>query len=466
MRLVRLAASSALLACLAPGLARADADLLLARALGDELTPTPRALAVGPDDALVIAGRGAQRWSAAGEPLATVASGALDDVAATADGWAIVGADGLVRLDALGEPLWHVPAAQLGPHAARWRVALGGAGTVAALADGHVHVFSAAGARLASVDAGDVALAALAVDDARATVLAVGTATRAGCDAAPAQVATLLAFDLRGAPRWRAYGHAAADMCAVERDLSAATRGVDVTVGGDGLVYFLGEADGAASVFRAHAQHPGAAAPNVVFDRYSDPDEARSTTAYFARLDGDGEPLAGQFLGLPAADGPPARLSVRAIAADRRGVVVIAGATDRSPYAPDERPTSEALGQPVGFIHVADPDLGGRRWHLVEDLPGEHAVVDLALADDIALALLAGAGGDAVLAVPLGDASDPASEVEKRPNPDTQGTFGYESGISGSDPTCYCDADAPRPAAPLAVCVLVLAGLPRPGRRK
>ena len=49
----------------------------------------------------------------------------------------------------------------------------------------------------------------------------------------------------------------------------------------------------------------------------------------------------------------------------------------------------------------------------------------------------------------------------------TQGTFGYESGISGSDPTCYCDATrTPGPAALLGLGLFVLAALPRPSRAR
>ena len=47
----------------------------------------------------------------------------------------------------------------------------------------------------------------------------------------------------------------------------------------------------------------------------------------------------------------------------------------------------------------------------------------------------------------------------KRPDRDDVGTFGYESGVSGADPTCYC-GPTHRPA-PLWVLVLGLLGLAR-----
>ena len=68
------------------------------------------------------------------------------------------------------------------------------------------------------------------------------------------------------------------------------------------------------------------------------------------------------------------------------------------------------------------------------------------------------------LALPLRGGLHPAG-VDKRPDPETQGTFGYESGVSGSDPTCYCDSrSTPGPATFLGLAVFALA-LPRRSRR-
>ncbi len=78
---------------------------------------------------------------------------------------------------------------------------------------------------------------------------------------------------------------------------------------------------------------------------------------------------------------------------------------------------------------VADSDLAGRAsFTVIEDIPGPHAVVGLTLAGDRVHARL--------------------------------------SGISGSDPTCYCDAtQTPGPASLLGLGLFALAALPRARRR-
>lgn len=459
-------AALSILAALAPRLVRADVDLLVARALGDELSPAPVALAATPNG-LVVAGAGAQLWSAFGEPEERRISGAFDDIAGVGDGLALVGASGLVVLDAVGAVAWSLDRADLGERRDRWRVAAS-ADTVAVLADDAVHTFTADGRPLARWTA-DAALAAVAVADD--LVVTTGRRTIV-CDHEPRDLAVLRARARDGAPRWAAYEHDAATLCAAGPTVAAATRGVDVARGGDGRIYFLAEADGAESPLRAHPDHLTVRAANVIFDGLSDPDEAqRGTIAYYARFDRAGEHLGGQFLGLPATDSEPSRLSPRAIAATEAGLVVVAGATNRVFIGADERPGTEPLGQQVGFVQIVDPDLGGREWHVLEDLQGGHAVVDLALVGGSALGLVVGAEAeaDAVIDLPLADPPDPTfrKKVTKHPDNDTQATFGFESGVSGSDPTCYCDAARmPGPAALLALGLFAIVSLPRPrGRR-
>lgn len=304
-----------------------------------------------------------------------------------------------------------------------------------------------------------------AVVDARHDLVFTAGARTLDCPDGPRSVVTLAAHDRDGGLRWRAYDHDREALCASGR---ADTRALDLALGDDGHVYLLAEADGPDNLLREHAFHATLAAPNHAFDRDSDPDEQTGRLAYFTRFDVAGEQLAGQFVGITSAEREPAQLAARRIAADRHGRVVVAGAVDRLPGAADERPGSEALGQPHGFVLVADSDLAGRAsFTVIEDIVGPHAVVDLTLVDDRIDARLTGAHGlDTTLALPLRGGLHPAG-VDKRPDPETQGTFGYESGISGSDPTCYCDATrTPGPAALLGLGLFVLAALPRPSRAR
>jgi hypothetical protein len=466
-RLARIALP--VLACLAPDLARADVDLLVARSLGDELVDVPLALAATPHG-LAVVGAGAQLWTTAGEPTDRRIAADIDDVTAVGDDLALVGPDGLVYLDSLGEVAWQVPAARLGARAddTRWRVAADER-TVAVLAGDSVHTFHADG-RARARWSGDAELAAIAVADD--LVVTTGL-RRISCDDEPRDVAVLTAATADGQPRWSAYDHDASSLCAAGRVVAASTRGVDVAFGDDARVYLLAEADGADSPLRVHPNHLGVRANTEIFDGLSDPDEAqRGKIAYYARFDRAGEHLVGQFLGLPATDSEPSRLSPRAIAATSSGLVIVAGSTNRTFTGADETPGTEALGQDVGFVQVIDADFTGRqRWDVLEDLEGEHAVVDLALVGDSVVGLVSGAAapGDALIDLPLADpATDPTAKkkVTKHPDNDTQATFGFESGVSGSDPTCYCDeARTPGPAA-LALGLLTLAGLPRPRRKK
>jgi len=304
---------------------------------------------------------------------------------------------------------------------------------------------------------------AVVVDEVHGLVLTAGTRTL-DCPDRPRTVVSLAAHGRDGVLRWRAYDHDQETLCASGR---ADTRAVDLALGEDGNIYLLAAADGPDNLLREHALYPTLAAPNHVFDRDSDPDEQSGGLAYFTRFTAAGEQLAGQFVGLASADGEPTRLSARRIVADIHGRVVVAGAVDRVPDAADERPGSEPLGQLHGFVLVADSDLAGRAsFTVIEDIPGPHAVVGLTLAGDRVHARLTGDGvPGTTITLPLRGGL-PAAGVDKRPDPETQGTFGYESGISGSDPTCYCDAtQTPGPASLLGLGLFALAALPRARRR-
>lgn len=458
------------LACLAPGLARADADLLVARALGDELVPVPVALAATPHG-LVVAGAGAQRWSVAGEPASDLRiTDDIDDVTALGEGLVFIGPAGLVAVDPVGAVAWQISVDDLGSRDddTRWRIAADPR-TVAVLADDTIHTFTADGQARARWSS-DASLTAIAVAD---DLVVVTGQREVSCDDEPRAVPVLVATSASGAPRWSAYDHRTTTLCAAGPTVAASARGVDVAIGGDGLVYLLAEADGPESPLRADPYHLSTRANLEIFDSLSDPDEAqRGKLAYYARFDRAGEHLVGQFLGLPATDSEPSRLTPRAIAASSAGVVIVAGSTNRSFDRAGEQHDTEALGQDVAFVQIVDPDLGARRRSdVLEDLEGEHAVVDLALVDHGVVALVIGAtaDADAMVDLPLADTpEDPTykKKVTKHPDNDTQATFGFESGVSGSDPTCYCaEVTLPGPAALFALGLLPLTCLPRSRRR-
>jgi hypothetical protein len=460
----------------APVDAAPDLDILASTGLGDELGGRPHALALGPDLSLVLAGvrddsGTLTRLDRHGAPVGAgvILADAIEDLAVDrrTGRVALVDAGGLQVLDAELAPLWR--------HALPGRasrVAVGELGTVAALIDGELHSFTADGVALGRVAVGVDAPRDLAIDDAADVIVAVGSNLRDVCDER-VELTAVAAFARDGAPRWRAYGDATeAELCGDGRDNLASTRAVAVTRGDDGHMYLLAEVEGRDNLLRSRPGQIDRAADNIGFDAYTDPDSARPALyAYYARFTPGGQHLLGQFFLLPA-DGSVAR--PRAISADRHGNVYLAGTASHSLGAADELAVTAQLDAPAAFYQVVEPDLEARReWRQLDADGMTSELSELVVAGDHALALLHAAtlpghadgalpGGPSIL---MWDAFGPL-EADKRPDPETQGTFGYESGVSGSDPTCYCDAGRPiGPAALLSLGVLALACLPRPRRR-
>lgn len=449
-----------------------DLDILASAGLGDDLGGRPVALDLTSDGVVIASesdGRaaliqidpvGAQRGAA--RPLV----GRVDDLAVDRGSGRVivVDGDGVAAFDAELAPLWR--RALVGD--ARRLLAVGEHGTIAVHTAGALHTFDGDGRPLGEVALADDAVVDLAVVDAADLVVTVGTAARVACDE-PISVASLAAFDRDGAPRWRAYGDTTSDaLCGL-----ASTRGVAVARGDDGLVYFLAEVDAGEDVFRGRPGEPGRAAANVAFDRYTDRETAHpARSAYFARFSVDGEHLLGQYFLLPA-DGSVVR--PREIAADEHGNVHLVGATSHSLGAADELALTEPLDHMTGFYQVVEPDFEARRvWHELDADDMRSELAKISLAGDRIVTLLDAAAtsehsehslppGPSIVMWPGGHGPVP---VEKRPDPETQGTFGYESGVSGSDPTCYCDSsETPGPAALLTLASLTLASVQRPRRR-
>lgn len=377
-----------------------------------------------------------------GEPRAL--SGAASDLAVDRRTGHVIVADeaGLAAFDPGFEPLWRRPL----PHPGA-RVSVGEHGTIAALAGPELQIFDEYGRQTAALRPGFAAheLAVVDADD----LVAVTGALAANCDD-PHDTLAVAAFTRDGAPLWQAHGDR--DEC------DTATRGVAISRGGDGLLYLLAEVDGRLPDHLRARNH-------VVIDGYTDPETQNpARAAWFARIDTDGAHLLGQFFGLPA-DGSVVRPT--AISADEHGNVFLAGAASHSLGAADEQTMTARLDAASGFYQVVEPDFEVRRvWHPIEADGMTTELTTLAHANDRVVAILG--------ATPLPGHPDPALpegpsilvwpddhgplHAEKRPDPESQGTFGYESGVSGSDPTCYCSAPAaPAPATLLSLGLVSLA---------
>lgn len=452
-----------------------ELDILAASAWDDALGEPTRALALSGEDLLVLGERAGQgtlvRLDRAGEPTARLRIAArVDDLAVdTRQGnLAVVGALGLQVFAPDLTLQWQRPLPPAMDHA---RVAVGEHGTVAALVGAELRTFSPVGAALATIHGADDVTRDLAVLDADGLVVTAGWRTRDVCETR-LDVASLSAFALDdGDLEWRAYGDAdASELCDDGVDNLAGTRGVAVARGGDGHIYLLAEAEGRNNLFRTLPGRPDLSANNVAFDAYTDPETARpGQHAYFARFTAAGEHLLGQYFLLPA-DGAVVR--PRAIAADRHGNVYLAGSASHTLGAADEVAVSEGLDDFAAFFQVVAPDFEARRaWQQIEADDTRTDISRLALAEDRAITLMHAEHGHADGPLPSGpsilqwDGGYGPVETKKRPDPETQGTFGYESGVSGSDPTCYCDSrSTPGPATILGLAVFTLV-LPRRSRR-
>lgn len=468
-----------LLAASATAHAAPDLDFLASAGLGDELGGRPVALDLSGDGVVLAserAGQGAlvrlDRFGERTGPIRALAGG-VDDVAVDrrSGNVVVLGEAGLAAFDPGFEPLWQ-RSLESGAGEDR-ELALGELGTVAALAGGALHIFSADGAALGRVDSTHEVARGVAVLDEAGVVVTTGWSRRPACGA-EVDVASLAAFARDGAPRWRAYGDASeAELCGRHAD-PASTRGVAVRRGEDGLVYLLAEVEGRNDIFRGRAGEPDVDANNVGFDAYTDPQTAHpAQSAYFARFTAGGQHLLGQYFLLPAAG---SQVRPRDIAADEHGNVYLTGAVSHSLGAANDFAITEALDRMAGFYQVVEPDFEARRvWELLDVDDMYTDITELALGPDRAVTLVIAdaVDGRSEGSLPTGPSviqwaggHGPVA-VEKRPDPETQGTFGFESGVSGSDPTCYCDSSsAPGPAALLGLAVFGLAGLRRPGRRR
>ena len=447
-----------------------ELDILASAGFDDALGGRAVGLDLGGDDLIVLVERGGAgslvRIDRAGERTALHRLAArVDDLAVDRrDGTiSVLGAAGLQVFDAGFTPVWQRSL----PSTTPGKLAIGELGTIAALVGHELRTFSADGAPLGAARLNDDVTRDLAVFDTAGLVITAGWNLRSACDT-ELDLASLSAFAFDGAPQWRAYGDTTpADLCGDRLDNLASTRAVAVRRGDDGLVYLLAEVDGRNNIFRARPGRSDLAASNVAFDAYTDPETARPAQhAYFARFTTSGEHLLGQYFLLPAEGSV---VHPRSIAADRHGNVYLAGSASHTLGAADEIAVSEALDGLAGFFSVVEPDFEARHvWQQLDADDTRSELSQLVLDGDRVLTLLHAEHDHTDGPVPSGpsivqwDGGFGPLAVEKRPDPETQGTFGYESGVSGADPTCYCDSrSAPNPATFLGLGLFVLVTLPR-----
>lgn len=441
-----------------------DIDVLASAALGDELGGGPSSLALFDDGTVVLVGADEGggtlvRLDADGVAKDAVErfAGGVHDVAV--DGRtghiALVGDVEVVVLDDGLAVSWRAPLPALQDGEPARRIAVGELGTLAVVAVGELRTFSAEGVALGTTALPDGTSAGVAVLDGEDLVVTTGWSERRACERA-VDVAALSGFTRAGAPRWRAWGDVAeATLC----DRAASTRGVDVAHGEDGLVYLLAEVEGPANVFVGEN--------NVGFDALTTTDGvASSRFAYYARVSPAGEHVLGQFFAFPDED---AILQPSAIAADEQGNVVVTGTTTHGLEADDDALHAEALYAPAGFYQVVRADFRARElWQSLEIDDTTTTSTAMALAGPRVVTLLqttrlpnapSGPAGPMVLVWP----TDPKAATPKRPDRDDIGTFGYESGVAGSDPTCYAcgPTRAPTPLGVLGLAALVLVCRPR-----
>ncbi|MDC0669397.1 hypothetical protein [Nannocystis radixulma] len=459
-----------------------ELDVLASAALGDDLGGRPVAVGLAVDGGVVLASQGPRgsnlvRLDGFGAPVGPVITlpGRVDDLAVDrrSGDIAVVGDDALTVFSPDLDLLWQRPLPARGAREATRRVDIGERGTIAVAAAGELRTFDGDGHEL-GVTAISGVVADLAVFDADGEVVTTGWQSRSACGES-LDVATLAATTFAGAPRWRAYDLAESDLCDDHVDLRAGTRGVSVARGDDGLLYLLAEVEGANNIFRDRPGAPGTAATNVAFDSFTVGENAQPALfAYHARFTPAGEHLVGQYFLFPDEG---SIVEPRAIAADAAGNVHITGISSHSLGAAHDVAVTEELHTTSGFYQVVAADYSARLdWRQLELPELTTDVAAFALAGDRAVSVLDTAArpgrsqfapptGPVVLNLPIDPAT--AKGGTKRPDREGVGTFGYESGVAGSDPACYCDAGhTPTPLTLLALTSFVIACLPRPRSRR
>jgi hypothetical protein len=261
------------------------------------------------------------------------------------------------------------------------RVAVGSAGSVAVLASGEVHVFAPDGTARGRFGTGAGTARDLVVDDATGAIAVGGdleSEVPSRCSA-PLPVAFVRAFDHAGQVRWRAWDFPAERVVELGGRRCAHSRVRRLALGRDDKLYVAGDSYGGDTPFALDPADPTRLAANVGYDAYTTPlgVSRREPIGYLARLHlqtGRGE--VGQFLLGRNGAGQASSVSIRALAADRDGRVLIAGRTACC-LSLEARQVAVGAARPHGFVALIAPSFRERRsW--------TSATSTVALSDDVA----------------------------------------------------------------------------------
>ncbi len=272
--------------------------------------------------------------------------GSVTDVAVSPSSGliAISGDFGVALLDATAEAVVFDDA--LGGEASQ--VAIGSDDTVAAFQDGTLHVFDSAGTSLGSASVSGY-VNDVAVDATNELVFVAGFKQDDGAPCTQLQIPFIRAYHYDGSAAWKAYDWNHTEVGAVSE--CADTRGISVSIGGDGKLYYSGESHGGNTVHRRDPQDLATFADNVKSDAYNDAYNMNGAApiGYVARFD----PATGAFetgttflTRLSSGKGNAAR--PKKAVADASGNVLVVGASACCIENATERTVSGIAVMPEG----------------------------------------------------------------------------------------------------------------------
>ncbi len=327
----------------------------------------------------------------------------IHDVAVAPTGSLAVAAGGVgtVMLNPQGDSvMWSDPFSEVR------RINVGQDGTVAALgANKQLRLYNPDGTLLGQRNFGDNFVEDIAVDDRTGLVFVTGyNNTWTGQE--PAQVNFIRAFDINnvtGAAEWINYDWPGSTLRNEQNPDVADTRGYRISIGGDGMLYFAGEAHGGNTTFAWDPQIVDRRLTSdewIITDKYSHPWQTRAEAkTVFGRFDpatGELDMLQWLFARLTNNDGNTLR--TRGIEADEHGRIFLTGETtahirDRLDQSVGGEPVAPYGGGEV-FLAVIAPDFSHREhWTVFTATGGTGGLgVGLALGED-RYAMLAGLGG-------------------------------------------------------------------------
>ncbi|MEQ9328361.1 MAG: hypothetical protein RJQ21_13825 [Rhodospirillales bacterium] len=300
------------------------------------------------------------------------------------------------------------------------RVAIAPDDWVALLDGRRIGIYDPDGRRIASGDVDHPFLTDIEIDSENRLVFVTGHDEVRDRNDIRVQSAFVEAYDFDLNPVWRAWGYGGAELGGEVAD----THGVRLTIGGDGELYFLGEAAGGDSQFIRDPQTPARTGMLTLTDRYNTPtSRRRAVLAFYARLDRKTGRLKRAQYAFPRL-GPEQRnlantFLPRAIAADELGNVYVGGLSGRG--IPD-REKQTIAGQKIGdyggdpALLIVSPDFKRRiRWtSFSAGGIGNHTRIDsIAVAFGLAIAGVTARGGKLVTVDALRPAPDKSLSTDQ-----------------------------------------------------